>query len=205
MFALSERDLERRILGCADGPASFNAELTSSGGDVVSCDPLYRFEIAEIRVRIDLTCNVMIERARAVAHRFVWKEIESPEALGRVRMRAMNRFLEDYEIGKEQARYRVASLPTLGFADDAFGLALCSHFLFLYSDEFGLEFHCAAILELCRVASEVRVFPLLDMRGEPSSHVRPVTETLRGRGMHVAVEEVDYEFQVGGNQMMRVW
>jgi hypothetical protein len=25
MFALSEEDLGRRVLGCADGPASFNA------------------------------------------------------------------------------------------------------------------------------------------------------------------------------------
>ncbi len=38
MFALTDSDLEKRILGCADGPASFNAELTANGGSVVSCD-----------------------------------------------------------------------------------------------------------------------------------------------------------------------
>jgi hypothetical protein len=31
MFALSEEDLSKRILGCGDGPASFNAELTRRG------------------------------------------------------------------------------------------------------------------------------------------------------------------------------
>ena len=31
MFALSEADLQRRILGCGDGPASFNAEMTAAG------------------------------------------------------------------------------------------------------------------------------------------------------------------------------
>lgn len=41
MFDLSAADLRRRILGCGDGPASFNAELNSLGGDVVSIDPLY--------------------------------------------------------------------------------------------------------------------------------------------------------------------
>jgi hypothetical protein len=30
MFALSDADLRLRILGCADGPASFNVEFTES-------------------------------------------------------------------------------------------------------------------------------------------------------------------------------
>ncbi len=40
MFALSERDLVGRILGCGDGPASFNAEATAEGHSVISCDPI---------------------------------------------------------------------------------------------------------------------------------------------------------------------
>lgn len=36
MFALTEADLHKRILGCGDGPASFNAELTKRGGKVIS-------------------------------------------------------------------------------------------------------------------------------------------------------------------------
>jgi hypothetical protein len=31
MFALAEGDLQGRLLGCGDGPASFNAELTELG------------------------------------------------------------------------------------------------------------------------------------------------------------------------------
>ncbi|ENO8571916.1 SAM-dependent methyltransferase, partial [Vibrio parahaemolyticus] len=30
MFNILEEDKEKRILGCGDGPASFNAELTQS-------------------------------------------------------------------------------------------------------------------------------------------------------------------------------
>ncbi|MAD80187.1 MAG: SAM-dependent methyltransferase, partial [Planctomycetaceae bacterium] len=33
----------------ADGPASFNAELTARGGSIVSCDPIYEFTADEIR------------------------------------------------------------------------------------------------------------------------------------------------------------
>jgi hypothetical protein len=42
MFALSDADLEGRVLGCGDGPASFNAVATQRGANVVSCDPIYR-------------------------------------------------------------------------------------------------------------------------------------------------------------------
>lgn len=42
MFALSDLDLKGRLLGCGDGPASFNAVATSQGVAVTSCDPIYR-------------------------------------------------------------------------------------------------------------------------------------------------------------------
>ena len=52
-------------------------------------------------------------------------------------------------------------LPTLPFADRSFDLALSSHFLFLYTEQFDESFHRSSIVEMCRVADEVRVFPLL--------------------------------------------
>ena len=55
MFGLTPADLRLRLLGCGDGPASFNAELTASGGQIVSCDPLYRFSALQILDRIDET------------------------------------------------------------------------------------------------------------------------------------------------------
>lgn len=50
MFDLTDSDLEERILGCADGPASFNAGLTAQVGTVVSVDPLYSFLKKEFRI-----------------------------------------------------------------------------------------------------------------------------------------------------------
>ena len=49
MFDLGAQDLGKQILGCADGPASFNAEMTARGCRVVSCDPIYVFTDHEIR------------------------------------------------------------------------------------------------------------------------------------------------------------
>ena len=52
MFNLTSDDLERKILGCGDGPASFNAELTELGGNIISVDPIYFFSADQIRQRI---------------------------------------------------------------------------------------------------------------------------------------------------------
>jgi hypothetical protein len=203
MFSLGDGDLHRRIVGCGDGPASFNAAMTRMGHRVVSCDPLYQFSRDEIQDRIESTRELMIQRAREAAHRFVWNQIRSPEHMAQIRMSAMSAFLTDYDQGKRQGRYLPQSLPRLDLPDGSFDLALCSHFLFLYV-ELSLDFHLASILEMLRIATEVRIFPILDMNGMTSEHVKPVTQLLRCRGLSVSIERVDYEFQCNGNQMMRV-
>ena len=48
MFGLSEPELAGRLLGCGDGPASFNAEATVRGHSVISCDPIYAIPAEEI-------------------------------------------------------------------------------------------------------------------------------------------------------------
>ncbi len=204
MFALSGRELERPVLGCGDGPASFNAELTDRGGHVVSIDPVYRFSAAELERRVEQTCSTVLEQTRKNRSQFVWKVIESPEQLGRVRMEAMGRFLADYPQGKRQGRYLPGELPGLPFSDRAFGLALCSHFLFLYSEHFSLDFHLRAIAELCRVAGEARIFPLIELGGARSRHLEAVLNGLAASGYECRIKRVEYEFQRGGNEMLRV-
>jgi len=63
MFALSDADLRLRILGCAEGPASFNTEATRRGTEVISIDPLYQLGIAKIRDRIATTYDRMLRQA----------------------------------------------------------------------------------------------------------------------------------------------
>ena len=64
MFALSESDLAGLILGCGDGPASFNAEATAAGHSVVSCDPIFDLTAAEIRRRVEETHDPVISRVK---------------------------------------------------------------------------------------------------------------------------------------------
>ena len=205
LFALTPEDLALSILGCADGPASFNAELTRRGGRVTSFDPIYRLERAQIEQRIAVTADQILEQTRRNAADFVWTgDIRSVEELGQTRMAAMRQFLDDYDEGRADHRYIDAELPRLPFPDAAFDLALCSHFLFLYTVQLGEDFHHAALAELRRVASEVRVFPLVALAGGQSPLVAPCVEALQARGHNVSIETVAYEFQRGANQMLRV-
>lgn len=204
MFALSEEDLTKPILGCGDGPASFNAELTRRGGSVVSIDPLYAFSADEISERIDATFDDIIRQTRQNEDEFVWEHIRSVDELGRVRMAAMRDFLADYPQGKIDGRYLPESAPVLSFHDHRFGLALSSHFLLLYSDHLDLTFHIDTIAELCRVCGETRIFPLLQLGALPSPHVEPVTEHFRAEGYEVTQVQVPYEFQRGANQMLKI-
>ncbi len=205
MFALSDADLEQSILDCGGGPASFNAELTARSGRVVSCDPLYQFSAEAIASRVQTTYETIVAGLHEHRDRFVWGEIATPEALGQARLASMERFLTDLPAGLAAGRYTTDALPALPFADRQFDLALCSHLLFTYSDQFSREFHQAALAELSRVAREVRVFPVLEnFTGRVSPHLEPVVAQLQVQGDRVELCTVPYEFQRGGNQMLRV-
>jgi hypothetical protein len=204
MFDLTPADLACAILGCGDGPASFNAEISAQGGRVISVDPLYAFSPAEIRSRVDATYSTIIGQVKQTPHLYVWREFGDADGLGRVRLAAMERFLADYATGQAQGRYVEGSLPRLDFVDGQFDLALCSHLLFLYSDQLGLDFHMAAVKELLRVAREVRIFPLLALGCVPSPHLEPVMAQAAAHGVQADVRPVLYEFMAGGNQMLRL-
>jgi hypothetical protein len=204
MLALSERDLAGRILGCGDGPASFNAEATAAGHRVVSCDPLYAFSAARIERRVKDCYDDVIAQVRENLNDFVWGYFRDPEHLGHCRLAAMRRFVADFGDGKAAGRYVTASLPNLPFASGEFDLAIISHLLFLYSEQLDLDFHLAAIEELLRVAGEVRIFPLLSIGGKPSPHVEPVSSQFAAKGVTNEIIAVPYEFQRGGNKMLRI-
>jgi len=204
MFALTPLDFRHRILGCGDGPAAFNAVVNRTGGGVVSIDPLYELNVHQLRDRINATFDQVLAETERNKDEFVWQRIPSIEELSRIRREAMDEFLADYEQGAKEYRYVAAALPTLPFMDKTFELALCSHFLFLYSAHHDLVFHIESIKELCRVADEVRIFPLLELGSRKSRHLDAVMAWLLREGLSAEIVTVDYEFQKGGNQMLRV-
>lgn len=204
MFNLSPEHLELNILGCADGPASFNAEMTALGHSVISVDPLYQWSGEQIKQRVQNTYETVVSQVRQNSHNYVWNRFQNADELGQSRWAAMERFLLDYETGLSEGRYRYQSLPHLEFEDHQFELGLSSHLLFSYSEHLSLEFHLDSITELLRVCKEVRIFPLINLKGEVSPYLERVIADLASTGFDVQVETVGYEFRKGGNQMLKI-
>ncbi|MBL6957135.1 MAG: class I SAM-dependent methyltransferase [Chlorobium phaeobacteroides] len=204
MFLLTDDDLQKTILGCGDGPAAFNAELTQAGGTVVSVDPVYRFTVDQIRSRVGEVYPEIMSEVLKNPDDYLWDSIRDVRHLAQVRMDAMEQFFDDCEQGKKAGRYINASLPQLPFKDSAFDLALCSHYLFLYSDHVSLEQHISSMKELCRVAYEVRIYPLVTLAGKRSPHLDPVVSELRNDGFEVSFHKAKYRFQRGAEEMVVV-
>jgi len=202
-FMLSEDDFGKRILGVGDGPASFNAEASSRGAKVVSLDPLYEFGAEGVKARFEAVVDGIVAQIRATPDDWVWSFHKSPDDLRRRRELAMALFAADFDAGRREGRYVAGSLPSLPFADGAFDLVLCSHLLFLYSEQLSLDFHIASMREMLRIAPELRVFPLKTLMLEDSPHVEPALAALRREGFDAELVKVPYEFQKGGDTMLR--
>ena len=205
MFALTLNDLSKDVLDCGGGPASFTAEASAGGYWAVSADPIYFYSGADIRARFETTADSMLAQVRATPADWRWIYHRGPDDLLANRRAALERFLADYAGGLRQGRYVAGELPSLPFESGSFGVAVCSHLLFLYSEMLSADFHVRSVRELCRVASEVRVFPLLTLSGKPSLHVEVVRSAVAADGWGSEVVRVGYELQRGGDQMLRIF
>ena len=205
MFSLSPADLASGVLDCGGGPASFTAEMTAAGLRAVSVDPIYAFSGPKIAARFEAVVPSMIAQIRATPNDWTWTYHRDPEDLCANRRAALHRFLADYQAPARSGRYVVGELPRLPFPDQSFGLALSSHLLFLYSDLLNQDFHVRSAFELCRIAREIRVFPLLTLARKPSPHLDSVRAALQSQGWSSEIITVNYELQRGGNQMLKIF
>ena len=82
MFNLSDEELNLRILGVGDGPASFNTEMNTLGHTVLSIDPIYSFSRAQIERRIEENYDPLISQVEQNSDNFVWDFFSDVSALG---------------------------------------------------------------------------------------------------------------------------
>ncbi|MDZ8183796.1 MAG: SAM-dependent methyltransferase [Nostoc sp. ChiSLP02] len=204
MFNLTNADLNKRIIGVGDGPASFNAEMTLQGKSVISVDPLYQFSGEEIFQRFNEVVDNIIAQVKATPNDWVWSYHKSPDDLQHNRVKVIEKFLSDYTNAKNSNRYIVGELPKLKFENQEFDIALCSHLLFLYSDHLNYDFHLNSVGEMLRVAKEIRIFPLINLMLKPSPHLEGIVRYYSAKGYSISIEKVEYELQPGGNQMLKI-
>ena len=201
-FDLDPDGLPARILDCAAGASDFVAQAARRGAEPVAADPSYQagIDIAKLARDGMRSGTGMISSHR---DRFTYAWYGSPEARTTMRQRAIERFADDYPAHPE--RYLAAGLPHLPFADRAFDLAVCSHLLFTWATDLDEQWHHDAILELSRVAAEVRIFPLvLRETGDPVPFMDSLLRRIEQAGIRWERRTVAYEFQLGANQMLLV-
>lgn len=201
-FDLDPDRLPVRILDCAAGASDFVAEAAQRGAEPIAADPSYQpgIDVAGLARTGMRSGTGMISSNR---DRFTYAWYGSPEARTTMRERAIERFADDYPAHPE--RYLEGELPHLPFAEDAFDLAVSSHLLFTWATDLDEQWHHKAILELCRVATEVRIFPLvLQETGDPVPFMESLLARLAEAGIAAERNTVAYEFQRGANQMLRL-
>ncbi|MFA5354190.1 MAG: hypothetical protein WC291_08165 [Thermodesulfovibrionales bacterium] len=206
MFGLDEELLRKGpMLDCPGGASSFAAEAHLKGLDVTASDILYFLSADELLAKGRRDIAHVFEKFDAASHLYTWTHYKDKAEVMAQRTKALEGFIRDFERGKKEGRYVRAELPRLPFPDRQFSLVLSANFLFLYGDRMGFDFHIACIRELLRVSSgEVRIFPFVGLDALPYPHLHEVITALRGEGVSSEILPVDFEFQRGANQVLRL-
>lgn len=204
MFDLSEHDLAQSILDFPGGISSFNAEMHAFEHKVVSGDDIYDYSPSQMQIHSENILQANKSHLRDHLEVLINQDENYVEAIFAAWEQSKTMFVQDYELGKLNSRYLPMWLPKLPFKERQFNLALCSDLLFHGHAKNG-HTPLELIKELCRVALEVRVFPLLSDKGKISDELGPVMMELHQHNFGVEVRQVPYEQQRGGNAMLRIW
>lgn len=201
MFLLNEEDMKKKIAGFGDGPASFNFEAHCLGCDITSYDPIYQFNKEELEKRIEDVRGIVMQQMSENKDNYIWTQIRDLQQLEQIRMDAMKLFLNDFEVGLSEGRYRYHELPNcLPVEDNYYDIGLSSHFLLLYT-QLGFDFHIKSIGEMLRVCKEVRIFPVVDLDANQADMISNVIEEFKKK-YDVELKETNYQFQKNANKML---
>ena len=202
MFSLSiERLRGKKILDCPAGACSFTAVSNKLGLNVTACDIAYYYSSEELKHKGLQDMQHVMDSIDKVKENYEWDYFDNVENLRKHRLSALEECTKD--MVKLSERYIPVTLPSLPFQDGEFDILLSAHFLFTYADRLDYRFHVEAINELLRVTKEeVRIFPLVDLKGKRYEHLDSIIKHLKDQGCSVKEVKVAYEFQKNANSML---
>jgi hypothetical protein len=202
MFGLATSELANRtIIDVAAGGADFVATASSLGARAVAVDAAYAVDPDLLSAQLHDNTRTGSAMVDDNPDRFTWEWYGDRATRDGIRSRAAQRFTVDRL--EFPGHYVAGALPRLPLHDAAADLVLCSHLLFTWSDVLGEQWHRHALLELARVGTEVRVFPLVvQATGDPVPWLPALCDELRALGLTVEQRQVPYEFQTGADRML---
>lgn len=204
MFDLTDADLQLKILDYPGGISSVNAELSQINGSVVSGDQFYEHENKSIKDYADKILQQNISHLHN--HKAILQQSseQATEQLIAQWAERKAQFLTHFNADKNKNHYKNMRMPVLPLENHEFQLALCSDLLFHTQGREGYSPE-QLIEELCRVALEVRVYPLLNENGAIAPTLGPVMLHLQEHDFGVEVRSIAYHELSGGNAMLRIW
>ncbi len=186
MFVLQDDDLRQGvILDIAAGASSFTAVAKSKGFKACAVDPLYLKSVPEMDAFGREEIAISTAKLTQLTDTFDWSYYGSPELHREKRLRSLDVFMDDYASLDAAQTYFSSALPQLPFESNTFSLVLCSHFLFLYQEQFDYTFHINAIKEMLRVSragGQIRIYPIYDLKGLPYPNLERLMHHLQELG-----------------------
>jgi hypothetical protein len=202
MFGLAASDLANRtVLDVAAGGADFVAAASSAGARAIAVDAAYAVDADLFSAQLHDNTGTGSAMVDDNPDRFTWSWYSDRGTRDEMRSLAAQRFIIDRLAFP--GHYVAGALPRLPFRDGVADLVLSSHLLFTWSDVLDQQWHRDALVELARVGTEVRVFPLVvQATGDPVEWLPALCDELRDLGLAVEDRQVPYEFQTGADRML---
>jgi SAM-dependent methyltransferase len=184
MFVLNRKELQLgAVLDIAAGASSFTAGARASGINAAAVDPLYHLSLEQMAVHGLDEIEVSTAKLAKLTNQYNWTYYGNLEHHRDNRLKSLDLFLQDYASKEASQVYIPCALPQLPFRDNTFFLVLCSHFLFLYQEQFDYTFHLNAVKEMlrvCRSGGEIRIYPVYDLKGRPYTYLKQLLDDLNG-------------------------
>ncbi|MFD0620040.1 methylase [Paenibacillus sp. GCM10027629] len=206
MFALTEADLAQgTILDVAGGASSFTAEVNSRGYTAVAADPIFHYDAAYLARYASEEIETSTAKLTKIQETFDWSFYGDPAQHRDRRIRSSEQFIADYQ--SNPSHYIFAKLPELPFDDHTFQHVFCSHFLFLYADQFDYAFHISAIKELirvCAVGGSVLIYPLKSLRWAGYPAMSTMMQEFEQAGHQVSFKSSQLPFIPGSSDFLEI-
>ncbi|WP_243633254.1 class I SAM-dependent methyltransferase [Paenibacillus xerothermodurans] len=208
MFALAPLSAQDGpILDVAAGASAFVAEASARGVRAYAADPLYAMSPEDVINHAAKEIDTSTHKLAAIRDVYDWSYYRSLDNHRRMREWSLQVFAADFRHNRSSGRYTSAQLPDRPYADDAFSLVLCSHFLFLYQDQFDDEFHEQAVLELlrvCRKGGQVRIYPLRSLKWELYPRLDTLIAKVRETGASAELAASKLPFIPGSSELLLI-
>lgn len=174
LFSLTSDELGKKIIDFPARLNSFNAEMFQQNHLSVACDELYA---DPLKVKQLSETNLTAKTDHTIT---------------------LQQFTQDFQHGFKENRYVAGTLPRLPFTNYQFDLLLSSFFFFFNEDD--LDQCWNNLMEMLRVATEVRVAPL----SENQAFLGPLMLKLQTHAFGIEVRSITVP-NLTNSAMLRVW